>query len=99
MDSGTIDVVREDGGSVVAVPIAELMQADIRRAIDATTGNLILPADQRHPVRRVAAQKYTSRIVVPMTRDEHRKLQDAAARSKRSAAEMIRQILKNDGSI
>jgi hypothetical protein len=99
LDLGTINVVCEDGGAVQAIPITELSQSDARRAIDVTTGCLIAPGDQRHPMRRVSAQKYTARIVLPLTREEHRKLQDAASRTKRSASELIRQLLKNDGSI
>lgn len=99
LERGTIDVVREEGGGTLAVPITELSQGDARRAIDATTGSLILPADQRSPARRVSALKYTARVVVPLTAAEHRQLQDAAARTKRSSSELIRQLLKNEGTI
>ena len=99
LDAGSLLVVRATDTPADAVPLTLLTQADVRRAINPITGRSIPPEAQRQPARRIRQSTgFTHRVIVPLTEAEHRKLQDSAHRSQRSSAELIRQILKTDGT-
>lgn len=81
------------------VPLALVSQQDVRRAIDGVRGEILPPAEQRPPRVRSKNSTMSRRVIILLTPEEHDRLQGAAARSKRSASDLVRQVLKNDGSI
>lgn len=92
-----------DGGVPVGadcVPIHRITQQQIAASIDTVAGRLIPPSEQREPRRRRrSAAAYTARVIVPLTADEHARLQNAAARAGRTAADLARAALKTNGDI
>lgn len=98
LQRGTVDVMRD--GETESVPLIRLRPADVRQAFDGITGRVVPVEEQkRSERRRRVINPLNTRVVVPLTREEHTRLQEAAARSKRSAAELIRSILQQDRTI
>ncbi len=99
MDDGVLTVVRDADEPPQIVPLALVSQQDVRRAIDGVRGEILPPDEQRPPRARSKNSTMSRRVILLLTPEEHDKLQGAAARSKRSASDLVRQVLKNDGSI
>jgi hypothetical protein len=98
LSEGALPVERD--GSIVAVPLLALSSDDTRRAIDPVAGRVIPPSEQREPkARRRNSGLLTHRITIPVTADEHKKLQAAATRSKVSASDLVRTVLRQHGEI